>query len=155
MSEQTIPNPERKAPSATAKQAETFIEEIERITANIPVTPGLEPMGITLPDQKIVHHENLTAVFYPEGAQHDEDPDLLSIASVIIEDPRVSRTSFVVSIAPHGELHFTKRIFPPQSNGFGFVEGADTKQLKPESQDVTQAEARDLIARLETIEPAL
>ena len=162
---------------ATPEQAQKVVDEIDRITDKVTLLPGLKTVKNHSAPHKTRWHEGMMFSRYPEGGANVDDSDSIIMASVAWDNEDGSRTSFSAELTTDG-MQLTKHIFPPAKErkaeeafrtgdyaSLAFNALADLSVAKSEHAAraeeralglhfATSAEADELIARIQPLEPA-
>ena len=180
----TTPNHDHSAEvRATPEQAQRVVDEIDRITAVVPVHPGLKGMKNHSAPNKTRWHDGMLFIRHPDGESNIDDPESINLGSVSWDNEDGSRTSYGVELTTDG-TQLTKHTYPPtrretserhdattQALGSGdyasvafnaladLAEATNDRQARVQERSLgmhfaNQTEAAELIARLEQTQPA-
>jgi hypothetical protein len=162
---------------ATPQQAQKVVDEVDRITSKVNVLPGLKFVKNHSAPHKTRWHEGMLFSRYPDGGANVDDPDSIIVAGIAWDNEDGSRSSYSAELTTDG-MQLTKHTFPPAKERkaeesfrtgdyatLAFNALADLTVAKSEHAArveerafglhfATSAEADELIARLQPVEPA-
>lgn len=174
------PNSELRA---TAVQAQAVVDEVDRITKDVKVSPGLKGTKNNSAPKKVRLHNDVLFIRHPEGEGNVDDPSSINLAGVAWDNPDGSRTAYSIELTVEHGMQLTKHIYPPldgqleaSSSGLAeFLESGDyaavalnaaadlasaKKDQEARAQErsfglhiATDSEATELITRLQQMEP--
>lgn len=104
------PNPELRA---TAEQAQQVVDEVDRITKEVAVLPGLSGMKNNSAPKKIRWHDGVLFIRHPEGESNVDDPNSINLAGVAWDNPDGSRTAYGTELTVESGMQLTKHTYPP------------------------------------------
>lgn len=159
-----LSNPELPA---TPEQAQQVVDEVDRITKNVKLLPGLTGIKNHSAPNKVRWHEGILFIRNPEGQRNVDDPNSINVAEVTWDNPDGSRTSFGAELTVAG-MQLTKHTYPPSGSetvhetSDALAEGDYThrdQQARIQERSLglhiaTSGEAVELIAKLQPLEPA-
>ena len=162
---------------ATPEQAQKVVDEVDRITDRVTLLPGLKNVKNNSAPHKTLWHKDMLFSRYPNGGANVDDPDSIIMAFVAWDNDDGSRTSFRAELTTDG-MQLTKHIFPPAKErkveeafrtgdyaSLAFNAMADLSVANREHAArveeralglhfATSAEADELIAKIQPLEPA-
>lgn len=104
------PNQESRA---TSEQAQQVVDEVDRITKDVTLLPGLSGMKNHSAPKKIRWHDGILFIRHPEGESNVDDPGSINIAGVAWDNPDGSRTAYGTELTVEHGMQLTKHTYPP------------------------------------------
>lgn len=140
-SHEPAPRPDTPEQRATPVQAQSVLDEVDRITAHVAVLPGLPGVPHNAANKKARWHDDIFFVRFPDGESHPDDPTVLRLAAVAWDNPDDTVAAFRVEQAVGGGLQLTRHLYPPTDQAW-----EETAASGEATENITQAD--DIAAAL-------